>query len=321
MKSESIVIGTIGIPCSGKTTLANWVSRVIPETVVVCRDDIRAELVENFSWSTYNMKSMSVTENEVTAIHKKRFVQALKDNKNVILADTWLNPKYRNDYDKIARQFGIEINWEYIHVNMYDAIERDKHRDNPVGEQAIKILHDTLLSNKDNFKIICDKFRQDMDVDRLTKLESAYIISDIDGTFTTRDTSMDNPRDWYDFDRVDEDVPNYPVAKIIAMLEKDGYDLVFATGRDGICYDKTKRNIHENLIKVGIDTPHFTLYSRKEQDRRPDWITKLEIISEIVKSRDSLPAYMFDDRQSVVDALREVFKSDVCIMQVDKGNF
>lgn len=321
MQSESLVIGTIGIPCSGKTTLANWTAKVMPETVIVCRDDIRKELVENFSWETYNQDKHPEIEDKVTSIHKSRFIQALKDNKNVIMPDTWLTPKYRYDYDCIAKNFGVEICWEYIHCNMYEAIERDKLRENPVGEQCIKIMHGCLLNYEENFKIICDKFRQEMEVDHLKRKESNYIISDIDGTFTTRDLSLENPREWYDFSRVDEDVPNYPVAKVIAMLIKNHYNVVFATGRDGSCYDKTKHNIQENLIKVGIDNPQFALYSRKEQDRRPDWITKLEIITEIVKSRGMLPAYMFDDRQSVVNAMREVFKSDVCIMQVDKGDF
>lgn len=330
LSTKPLILGFIGIPCSGKTTLANWLKKTIPNTVIICRDDIRAELKAKegveFSWAEYDLSKNREFEDEVTRIHKSRFIEALKSEQNVILADTWLREEYRIPYNKIANNFDNNICWEYLHVNMYEAIQRDKKRDNPVGEKAIKHLHACLLK-PENRPFIYEYFYNRMKSSIIEYIAHGgtpanYMISDLDGSFVTRDTSKPDVREWYDFHRVDEDVANTNVTNLVMQTaSSQNLELAFVTGRDGsIAYDKSVECLTREMTKLGYNQS-FTLDCRGKDDRRPDWLTKLEIIANIVEKRGAYPKYMFDDRSIVVEAFREVLGNNTTILQVDKGNF
>jgi hypothetical protein len=95
-------------------------------------------------------------------------------------------------------------------------------------------------------------------------------------------------------------------------MQQAGYKIIFASGREDSCRAETARWLKD---RCGIRA--FSLYMRKTGDNRKDSIVKEEIYK-----NDILPeyyvAFVLDDRQQVVDALREI---GLTVFQVAPGKF
>lgn len=67
--------------------------------------------------------------------------EAILNNWNVIVDDTNLNPKYINAWKQIASLYNCDIEFKEFKVSLDEAIDRDKHRDHPVGEDIIRTFY------------------------------------------------------------------------------------------------------------------------------------------------------------------------------------
>lgn len=143
-KMEMLLIYTLGLPASGKTTWANErVAKDKGQSVLVCKDDIRVEL----------QKHGKVLEKEVIQVEDEQIKTALKAGKDVIVADTNLNPFHKERLTEIAAEYGAEILCKnFTHISLQECIRRDKLRENSVGENVIRSMHNQYIKPKRKVK-------------------------------------------------------------------------------------------------------------------------------------------------------------------------
>jgi len=131
------------------------------------------------------------------------------------------------------------------------------------------------------------------------------IICDIDGTIALKGER--NPFDW---DRVDEDTVNEPIANLVRIIRKSGLQIVLVSGRKEQCRAKTLTWIWEN------DIPATELFMRKDNDNRSDVILKKELYEQVRKR--FYIHFVLDDRKQVVDMWR---KLGLTVLAVAEGDF
>ena len=66
---------------------------------------------------------------------------ALANNYNVIIDATNLNPKTKNKWENIAKEYNAEVEYKEFIVPYKTAIERDKNRLLKVGEDTIRMFY------------------------------------------------------------------------------------------------------------------------------------------------------------------------------------
>jgi len=279
-----------GVPASGKTTYALDYCNKNTDWFRVSRDDIR------------NMRGkywLPKDEQIITDIEKSCIKFALEHNKNVIVDAMNLNPNHLRtlkDYIKSIDP-NTQITIKKFHVDIVVAIDRDSKRSNPVGEKVIREIYNKY------FKIEPKVLKQDI------SLPSA-IICDIDGTIADR---VD--RSPFEWDRVDEDIAIQPIIDIICKYNELGTEIIFLSGRDGVCYDKTLKWINNN---VGFTTLDTKLYMRDEGDMRKDNIIKTELFDKHIRDKYNV-LFVLDDRDQVVKMWRE--EMGLTCLQVNYGDF
>lgn len=134
-----------------------------------------------------------------------------------------------------------------------------------------------------------------------------YIMVDIDGTVADCEHRthyvQSKPANWPAFNRAAKyDLPILPVIEAVEQFHKNGYSIVFCSGRSDDMEALTRQWIADNMK---IDC--YTLYMRKTGDYRADDIVKLELLERI--RLDKLgwsPFCVFDDRPRVIRAWRSV---------------
>jgi hypothetical protein len=133
------------------------------------------------------------------------------------------------------------------------------------------------------------------------------IVVDLDGTL-----AIHVNRGPFEFLRCDEDEVNLSVLNCVKAMQEKGYKILFVSGREDICKEKSI-----NWIKEKCNIENFDIFMRKRLDRRKDSIVKEEIYAEHI-----IPFYnvefVLDDRKQVVDHLREL---GLTVFQVAPGNF
>lgn len=142
-------------------------------------------------------------------------------------------------------------------------------------------------------------------------------IFDVDGTLADcehrRHLVQENPKDWKEFiRRAVDDIPNWPIVKLLRLLYANGDTIIIVTGRD---YGDSAVVTIEWLKKYNI--PYHRIYFRQAGDNREDSIVKGEILHEIYQEFDEVEG-VFDDRKRVVDMWRSF---GIPCFQVAEGNF
>ena len=148
--TEPYVAMAVGIPGSGKTTLANRLSDGLG-IVRVCPDDIRKEL-------TGSALNQTVHE-EVWEIANDRIAEAIGNGKSVILDATNTIPWRRHEAIKKYRQFGAPIVAGIVVATPLEvAKQRNLHRSEQVPEHVIERMHWDLIKHpvtrKDGFDVL-----------------------------------------------------------------------------------------------------------------------------------------------------------------------
>lgn len=147
----------------------------------------------------------------------------------------------------------------------------------------------------------------------MTKLNwvPSAIICDIDGTLALRgEGKLD--RGPFDWDRVDEDLPNMPVVYLVQMCHKEGHRILLVSGRHEVCREKTK----DWCRYFGI--PFGELFMRAHGDTRKDSIMKRELFEKHIQDKYRIE-FVLDDRNQVVAMWRD--ELGLPCFQVAKGDF
>lgn len=293
-----------GIPASGKTSFAKDLIKKNIDFKRVNKDDLRSMLDS----SSFSQENENFVENTRNFIIK----ESLFKGKSIIVDDTNLNSKHEKKIRSIAQRFvnatnkivSFEIKW--FHIDKKTAIERDKARTAQVGEKVIIDMmkkYDSIKDKTDKIELLYPIYGNN---EQNLLLEKA-IISDIDGT-----VAKSVNRSSYDYDKVDQDEPNMPIINLLNILNSNGKKIVFFSGRDEICREKTV-----NWLKRYFDF-EIELYMRRNNDFRKDNIIKAELYSNYIKNKYFIE-FVVDDRDQVVDLWRNELQ--LTCLQVDYGCF
>jgi hypothetical protein len=135
-------------------------------------------------------------------------------------------------------------------------------------------------------------------------------IADLDGTLALR-----TERNWYDWHRVGEDLPNRPVVAAVSALIHTGQDFCYVTGRPEECRMQTLIWLRHNVDSFVTSDRLFMRPGKA--DARSD----VDIKAEIYKKHFAGVTIdgVFDDRDSVVRMWRD--KYDLTVFQVAYGDF
>lgn len=301
------LILTVGIPASGKSTWAReWVSEDFANRVRVNRDDTRTFL---------NVKH-GQAEQLVSASQQGIVRAALANGKDVVVDDTNLVPRFAKEWLKIAQDNGANVEWheEFLKVDVRVCIDRDRNRDAKVGTDVIMKMAERAkqwkrptLSEAPNFSHV-QRYEG-------TPGKPPTILVDIDGTLALNGESRDKPnRGWFDWDRVGEDLPNWPVLDTVGALHDSHFAILFVSGRtdEGDC-----RELTEEWLAKYFSFP-IKLIMRETNCGRKDSIVKLELFDKYIRHNYDVQ-FCIDDRNQVVRAYRDVL--GLTVFQVNDGDF
>lgn len=285
---------TIGVSASGKTT---WADK--QQLFIVCRDNNRRYAVTdqhiylyiNGDWNLWQYYDFKKMEKKSAASWEFDLDFAIATGEDFIIADTNLNPKYRLPLIDKLEKSGHDVVLQEFHVDFDEAVKRDKRRRDSVGFHVIykqwRQWQDYLASRGYRKKYVPN-----------TDLPSAIIV-DIDGTVA--EMVDRGPFEW---NKVGQDKPRKHVINIVESLHKasQGYNIVFLSGRDSVCYNETWEWLQDN---VALDLNKTVLFMRAKNDMRKDSIIKEELFW-----RNVAPFYnvemVIDDRPQVCRMWKDV---------------
>ena len=293
---------TVGVPASGKSTWAREMAKA-NGWVISCRDDIRAA----HGWTDYgNPKE----EARITKIQRSQIEAALLEGMDVIVADTNIQPKFRNQLVKFAHQHGADAIIMPFPISLDEAIWRDSQRDAKVGVDVINRMYNQLQSQELSDEPEVLPVQTFEPYEHTLGLPEAIIV-DIDGTVAKHWN-----RSPYEYAKVIDDKPIHDVIDVVKILSRI-YAVVFVSGREDSCMNDTLDWIIREFGQAWYYRSEVSLFMRKSKDQRPDWVIKNEIYD-----RHVLPSFnvkmVFDDRDQVVNHLR---RRGITVAQVAQGRF
>lgn len=263
---------TVGISCSGKTTLAN--SLVKEGWVDINRDWIRFNVVSpGADWGTY--KFTKKNENLVTKAQEEMFFSAVKSGKNIIISDTNLNPKFRDMWSKRLEESGYTVEIVPMHITLEEALKRDSLRANGVGASVIHSQWQRWLDFIGRKRYIPDTSK------------AQAVIVDIDGTLAVM-----KDRGAFDWDKVGNDYGRSFIIDMVIDFHRK-YSIIIVSGRDSSCRKETKEWLYDHGV------PFSRLYMREEGDMRKDSVVKEEIFWNNIADNFNVVA-VIDDRPQMI---------------------
>jgi hypothetical protein len=141
---------------------------------------------------------------------------------------------------------------------------------------------------------------------------SLFNVRHKDGTIEVRCPGA-HIRDPYNCHNCDKDTVNKSVATVVDAMFRDGFSILFCSGREDIYRNQTEIFLKDNLPSI-----EYKLFMRKEHDQRKDSIVKEEIFNEHIRPNYNC-LYVLDDRSSVVKMWRETL--GLTCFQVAPGDF
>ncbi len=275
---------TVGISASGKSTWA----REQKGFAVLERDYIRRQILEEDQKVDDSMNMWSVwkfnkeNEGEVTSRYNQNLNTLAEMKKNVILADTNLQEKYRTPLIKKLQDFGYEVEIKYFPITLEEAWKRDEKRRDTVGREVIYKQYQQYLETTNRKRYVADTTKPNC------------IIVDLDGTLF----HMNGKRSAYEWDKVHLDDVDYAVRNIINETDWNTA-VILLSGRDGSCEELTIKALHDN--DIGYDK----FYMREAGDMRKDTTIKEELFWKHIADNYNV-LYAIDDRPVVARLWREL---------------
>lgn len=290
MKKKPKILVLQGTPASGKSTYAKSLDP--SKWKRINRDELRRMIGGNYS---------KEREKFVTSIEVRFVEECLLEGHNVVIDDTNLAPKTIKMWNDIAEEYDAAIEFKEIHIPMAEAIERDKDREFPVGKKVIMQFYKAYYPEE--YKEYFTDAR--IATNTMDETKPDVLLCDLDGTI-----ALHNGRDAFEYDKIDTDVLN---VKLDRLLASSSIPVIFLSGREGtpVAYSKTA----EWLKNLGYGESR--LFMRQEKDFRPDEVIKKELYETYIKPNYNVVA-VFDDRNKVVKMWREL---GLMCCQVNEGDF
>ena len=318
MRKVMILTGVSG---SGKSTFARRFCAENPNWLRVNRDDLRKSLLTVSLpeyWDTWSDLKKNGIETIINALQKAAILEGLKQGWHVLIDNTSLKLSYINEFRRLlAANFDeVEIQYKLLDVPLEECIQRDKYRNDSVGEAVIRKQADQLAVMKKTFQFQKETLRRNPAFQRVQdETLPRCVIVDIDGTVATMGNRSQGSRSPFDWHRVGEDTPKWPVINLVKAMRASGYAIVFFSGRDAVCRPYTIAWLNEHFGWQELD---YALFMRPEKDNRKDSLIKYELFERHVQGCYYVE-FVVDDRQQVVDMWRRTL--GLTCVQVDYGDF
>jgi predicted kinase len=272
-----------GLPASGKSTYAK---RLVAEQgyARTNKDTIRKEMFGE----DYKRKD----EKKVVKERDRQVREALTQGNNVVVDDTNLNPVHIKELFAIAKEFNtiFEVDDSFLDVPLTECIERDRNREDSVGENVIRGMYHEFVKKK-------------FDGKEYDPSLPFCVISDIDGTLA----HMNGKRKPYDWHKVGLDDIDLGVAHILDGVSNIGYATIFMfSGRDEVCRPETMEWLERH------DIEYEALYMRRSDHLRPDGgqvadtEVKAEMYEKYIKGKYNV-LFVLDDRPQVCRQWRDKY--------------
>jgi len=321
MKTPKLIM-MVGLPGSGKST---WAASQEGYTVVN-KDDIRAELSKKccvcggfetdherdgakhlpfipWKWSREN-------EKDVVGVRDESISKLLTAGTSVISSDTNFGRKHKVRLSELARIHGAEFEIKRFDVPLAVCIERDSKREGSarVGADVIrKMYNQYVVNDPGHWPNSAAKVE-----DKVEKVEHVagapfVIICDLDGTLAMND----GHRSFYDASKCDEDKLNGDIWTLLHTLKKDGFEIVYCSGREDKYRGPTLTFLEKHACPVG------PVFMRTSGDFRKDSIVKRELFDANIRGKFNV-LFVLDDRNQVVKMWREL---GLTCLQVAEGDF
>lgn len=144
------------------------------------------------------------------------------------------------------------------------------------------------------------------------------ILCDLDATLAKIDHRLyfvkGEKKDFKSFESPEnlwEDAVFYWCRSLLYAFKASSYKIIFVSGR----WERT-REVTEKWIKEKAGIKQFTLYMRPDEDFRPDWEVKEEILNKHIKKDEVL--FVLDDRKQVVEMWR---RNGLVCLQCAEGDY
>lgn len=308
VESDQTIKIMVGVAGSGKSTIAKaWVAEDPDNRVRVNRDSFRKMITGSSKKAVLSQEMETI----VTKAQTQVVEESIKAGKSVVIDDTNLRARTIRTWMDLALKHGIEWDVHVVNVDVETALKQNSLRGaDKVPDEVIEKMHRNFFQ-KGKFKVP-EPTPVDKSVDNWKtyvpdeSLPQAFLV-DIDGTVAL----MGNKRGPFDYHLANGDDLNEPVSSVVHALIRDGYEIIFLSGRSDSCRDVTQEWLIEN---------HFgghKLLMRREGDQRKDSIVKHEIFWDQIAPRFQVIG-CFDDRNQVVDMYREM---GITVFQVAPGDF
>ena len=282
----------VGLPASGKSTLAQELIKKNGNTIRINRDLLR----EMLHFNKWNGRNEGLTIDAEVALAK----YFLMHNTNVIIDDTNLNHKNIQSYKDLAdfSKAGMEV--IRLNTSWAECVDRDRLREKHVGEHVI--------------------IQMAMQHGLYPQPSQGFILCDIDGTIADTTHRLHyvkveegQKKDWKGFfSQMSKDQPRKDVIDTLMKYESMGHTIIFVSARPD-----TYREITEEWLERTFNgyKPHLTLFMRKVSDKRDDTIVKQEIYNRYFKDKYEIYR-VIDDRPSVI---RMWMSNGLTVLDVGKG--
>lgn len=293
---------TIGPAGCGKSTWARDIAKRFGSTQIIERDIIRQPYYDSGKTMNDNI------EKEVTDEQTRQILEACSSPlvERIIISDTNLNPKTRDRLKSIFKEQGIDIEYVIFDKVLYkDCLSQNDQREG-WKRVPLHVMQRMYIQFREEFPLKHFVAPEDKD-----KLPPAYIF-DIDGTVAKM-----HDRSPYDWHLVDEDSPHYDVLHMAQDLYSLGNEIIFVSGRDGICRAQTEKWLDRWFAKDDPFNRQYKLFMRPVASTMKDSIVKHDLFHENI-AQNYFVKGVFDDRDQVVDMWR---KMGLRTYQVAEGAF
>lgn len=297
-----------GLPASGKSSEAKrLVAENIKNTIRVNMDSLR----EMFHESVFLGED---TENEIQYQRDRMIRDGLRRGKTVISDDTNLKLSTVNRQIDIGKHYGAEIEIIDFKTDVNLCIYRDALRVGKahVGEKPIRDMWNRYVKNGFPKNPLLNNSVDPVIMHPYVPNGNfiSAVVFDIDGTLA----KMVN-RSPYDYSKVSSDECHYDVLEMLLTFSHLNVPIIILSGRPESCRKDTEEWLRKyNII---VDNVKVFLYMRQTDDTRADYIVKYELFDKYIRNNYRIKAW-FDDRQQVVDAMRNI---GIRVYQVAPGDF
>jgi predicted kinase len=275
-----------GLPACGKTTYCKELMAANPGAYKrINKDDLRA-MIDDGKWSKHN-------ESFILKVRDSLILTALREGCHVLVDDTSLHPKHETAIRELVKGVALVEIKDFTDVPLETCLERDRHRQNYVGEQVIRKMYNQYLWKPTPTPVY------------IPELPYA-IICDLDGTL-----AIINGRNPYDAEKCEQDIVNAPIASILEQYKRI-HRIFLVSGRSEQFRPQTERWLQKHGLG-GYDA----LYMRPDGDARKDALVKRELYKQHIQGKYNI-RFILDDRNQMVEMWRSL---GLTCLQVADGDY